>query len=73
MKTDITVEVDSKGIKWIRAGPVNLVVSIYGKEIRVWTCKKFDEEGQTVFILKAKKDGEKWKIEYDLGDFETLK
>jgi len=49
-----TVEKDEKGILWIRATPVNLVVSVSKKEIRVWTCKRGKNVGTNVFRLRAK-------------------
>lgn len=63
--TKIAIDEDEKGITWIRASPINLVVSISDKKIYVWTCEKGENEGSSVFRMKIVKgkDG-KWDLKY---------
>lgn len=44
----------AKGIEWLRASPVNLVVSISSTGIGIWTCKKGSREGENIFMLRLK-------------------
>lgn len=64
-KTKIVIDEDEKGVLWLRASPVNLVVSISDEKIYVWTCEKGVNEGHSIFRLKAvkRKDGG-WDIKY---------
>jgi len=63
-KTKVEIGTDEKNIEWIRASPVNLVVSLSANEIRIWTCKQGCEAGENVFRLKAIKEKNGWRIEY---------
>ena len=65
MPTKIAIDKDEKGITWIRASPVNLVVSISDEKIYVWTCEKGVNEGINIFRMKIVKgkDG-KWGLKY---------
>ena len=63
--TKVNISKDEKGVEWIRASPVNLVVSISDNEVRIWTCKKGCEEGENIFRLKAKKKDGKWEVTHD--------
>ena len=64
--TEVRINTDEKGVKWIRASPVNLVISISHEKIYIWTCQKGENEGSSIFKLKAikGKDG-RWDIKYD--------
>lgn len=42
----------TKGIEWLRASPVNLVVSTSPTGIGIWTCKKGCHEGENIFMLR---------------------
>ena len=61
-ETKIEVDEDKKGVLWLRASPVNLVVSISDKKIGIWTCKRGCKDGENVFNLWLVKKGDNWLI-----------
>lgn len=63
--TKIAIDKDKKGVTWIRASPVNLVVSISDEKIYVWACEKGKNIGSNVFSMKIiKGKNGKWDLKY---------